>query len=501
MNGRLLKYSRVAVSAGFFAAVNILVLAGSMTFPRLAVAVAGMQLLPAALAFAITSFVSWLLLTLLLGRVYCSFFCPLGFFQDIFSRLARLRPRWRMRRMYHYRTAMTKTRWFFLAVLVVSLPLGIAIVPSLLDPYTIYTRFCAAWVQPALGWIESLTAPVPVRIFKVGLLGMAVSGVSVIAVAAVAWRHGRLYCNSVCPVGSLLGLVSRNSLMRIDINTDKCVHCRECEHVCKSSCIDIQSHTVDLSRCVVCFNCLTVCGNSAISYTIHRHQLSLPMLQRVPQAGGAATAASASAPAAGKAVHRLDRRKFLTLGVIAAAAPALNAVDKATRGAASAAGRQMESGRVPVDCLAPVAPPGAPSLKQFLDNCTGCQLCVVHCPTGVIRPSVREWGILHTLHPVLDFEKGACLLSCTRCTELCPTGALRPLTVAERFTTRMGEASVTAANCIHCGSCARRCPAGAITMGRDRVPIVDTSRCVGCGECQHICPARPYKAINVNGTR
>lgn len=260
-----------------------------MTLPAWAGWIARIQFFPAAVAFSLTTIILWLIATLVFGRVYCSVACPLGVFQDICARLMRLTPRARRKRQYHYSSPLTLCRNLSLGFVVVAVLLGVSVVIVLTDPWSIYSRACAYVVRPLWEMLVNLFAQPPVRIALASVLGIIVALVSIIIIGVLAARNGRTFCNSVCPVGTTLGYVSRYSIFHIDINTDKCIQCRRCEHACKASCIDLTSHVVDSSRCVDCFDCLPVCPNDAIHYTWERHQLAIPMMQKLqsPLAQGA----------------------------------------------------------------------------------------------------------------------------------------------------------------------------------------------------------------------
>ncbi len=277
--------TRVILAVVLFLAVNASLLGVTLGVPGLGQLMERMQILPAITAFSMASLVLWVVLTLLLGRVYCSVFCPLGVFQDIVARVPRLTRRQRYRRPYRYAQAKSQIRNLILIATGASLVVVIPQFTSFIDPYMIYSRFVTDWSPRD-------------RVMAAGVVATVVDAACLIAVGIFAWRRGRLYCNSVCPVGTLLGALGRYSVMKIDINTDKCTQCRACEYACKSQCINLSDHTVDSTRCVVCFDCLPVCDNSAITYTKNRHQLALPMLQRVGTPGRAATAMSA--PSAGR---------------------------------------------------------------------------------------------------------------------------------------------------------------------------------------------------------
>lgn len=469
---------------------------------------AKLQVMPLAMTGALTSLAGWLVITLIFGRVYCSSVCPMGTLQDIVSRIPRMRRQWKRRHPYHFSEANNKLRYFVLLAVAVCAVGGLAVVPTVLDPYSAFGRICSTLLLPVVELIGGKEA-----VLSSGI-AFAIAGVTLVAVAAAAWRNGRIVCNTVCPVGSALSIPARWSLYHFDIDTDRCINCRACEHVCKAKCISMADHVVDSSRCVVCFDCVDTCHEGAIRYTTRRKRLSIPMMQRV--AGEVGTAANASAPnptlpavkekAAGQPV-KIDRRRFLATGLLVAAAPALSAIaDTAARFEAE------ESGARKLRPTHPVAPPGRRSMADFLERCTGCGLCVAQCPTRVLRPSSTQFGWLHPLRPVMDYDRGMCEFNCTRCTDLCPTGALTPLTIDEKHIFIIGHARVETANCIGCGLCAENCPKQAIRMKRRPAPdagytgsrseyvaLVDTSNCIGCGACQEVCPATPYKAIIVDG--
>ena len=513
--GKILRVARIVVAVIAFFLLTGLFADYGMTVPSVASWLAKVQLLPAAMSFAIATFIIWLIITLIFGRIYCSTVCPLGVFQDICARIPRIRRRVKPKWHYHYSPPLTRLRRTMLFIVVLSIVLGISALTSLLDPYSIFGRFAVNIIKPIWGatlnaWAQIDGAP-QVKLAVASAFGMILSVVTMLIIGAIALRHGRTFCNSVCPVGTTLSFISRHSIFRIDINTDKCVQCRKCEHVCKASCIDMVSHVVDTSRCVVCFDCLPNCSNDAITYTYNRHQLSIPLMQKVKPLAGSAAGMSGSRLEVNtgdksdtSARRLLDRRKFLAFGTLVAASPlmaktvsATESVDRASRGFGSRK-------------LLPVTPPGVQSRREFLDRCTACGLCIAHCPQKVLRPSIEEYGVLRALHPVMDFDASWCEYNCTRCTNLCPTGALHPLTVSEKHRSCIGTAHVDRAVCISwadgvkCGACARRCPVGAITMveSGDGVhgpyPVVDKEKCIGCGSCQYVCPSSP-KAIAVSG--
>ncbi len=205
----------------------------------------------ALMSLAILAF--WLVATLLFGRIYCSTLCPIGALMDLFTRL---RPR---SLVYRYHSLGAWQRWLPLALLLAAILLPLTVGQWLL-PAALYASLVAAAQSP------------------LALCSTAISLAVLSLLVSVSILRGRLLCNSLCPIGAILGAFASRSLFHFDINTDRCVQCRLCVDSCKAECINILDHTIDMNRCVVCFNCLQHCPNQAIKYTTGRHRLSTPLM-------------------------------------------------------------------------------------------------------------------------------------------------------------------------------------------------------------------------------
>lgn len=452
---------------------------------------AKIQFLPALLALNVGVIIGLIALTLLFGRVYCSVICPLGIMQDGFAWLGK---RFKKNR-YSYSAAKNVMRYLFLALTVIAVIFGIHVIVALLAPYSAYGRIAQSLLSPVWAWINNLLAEraeraesytfYTVDIWLKGGVTLAVAVTTVVILAVLAWRNGRTYCNTVCPVGTLLGVFSRWSLMKPVIDTSKCNGCGLCARNCKSACIDSKTHTIDYSRCVDCMDCIGKCHKNAISYTWRRKAMDT----------------------LGDAKKGIDngRRQFLSITSIMATGAAISAAEKTTDGGLA----------VILDKKAPsrhtrIVPPGALGIKNLSDHCTACQLCVSACPNDVLRPST---DLSTLMQPVSSYERGYCRPECTRCSEVCPTGAIRLIDEMEKASTQIGHAVWIKENCVpltdgvSCGNCARHCPVGAITMvtidpdddSSPKIPAVNEERCIGCGACENLCPARPFSAIYVEG--
>lgn len=282
---RSLRWGRIAVSLLSTSILTGGLAFGAMQLPAAAAFLARIQLLPAVATFSIVTFIGWLAVTLMFGRIYCSTVCPLGTFQDIAARAGRPRP---LRRPYRYSQPMPVMRYGVLVAVLTCLMAGFMLIPSIIDPYTAWERFCLACLRHIAGRSplpDSGLAPAGHFLppLTIAMSSMAGAVVAIATLAFIGWlsaRGGRTFCNTVCPVGTTLGIVSRYAIFQMDIDTDLCTNCRRCADVCKSSCIDLNDHLVDTSRCVVCFDCTDVCRDGAIRYVASRKQLSIPMMQR-----------------------------------------------------------------------------------------------------------------------------------------------------------------------------------------------------------------------------
>lgn len=401
------------------------------------------QLLPAILAGNFLWVIAVLVGTAVVGRCYCAAVCPMGVFQDIFIWLHKLL--FGKKRPYRYRKPQNWLRYTVLVAFVVLMVLGLNGIAVLIAPYSAYARMVT-------------------NIHGTGMVHwIAIATLCCLGVMSFCW--GRLWCNTLCPVGSLLSLVSRYRLIGIRIDADKCAGCRKCEQGCRAMCIDIDSKTVDHSRCVDCMNCLNECKVGAISFGRTRKAKN------------------------GKPVDD-SRRKFVATSVAVGAAMAVQAQEQKMDGGLAA----IMDKSVP-ERKTPLKPFGARSLKNFSQRCTACQLCVSQCPEKVLRPSTK---LATLMQPEMNYTDGYCRMACTRCSEVCPAGAILPIGKEEKTAISIGVAVVLKENCISCGTCARHCPSAAISMV-DGYPAVNEARCLGCGACEYYCPARPMTAIYVEG--
>ncbi len=495
----MLRKIRLTLAVVFFAIITLLFLDFTGTIHAWFGWMAKIQFLPAVLALNVGIIVLLILLTLVFGRVYCSVICPMGVFQDVISWLSGQRKKKKYR--FSYSPAKNILRYTVLTLFVIAVIAGIGSFVALLAPYSSYGRIANNLFAPIYQWGNNVFAYFAERaesyafyetsVWMKSLPTFVIAVVTFIAIVVLAWRNGRTYCNTICPVGTVLGFLSRFALFRISIDTEKCNACGLCSRKCKAACIDGKRHTVDYSRCVACMDCLDTCKHGAISYRWFKQETQTKNAEQTRSVD--------------KEQINEARRSFLTATAILATATTLKAQEKKVDGGLAA----IEDKKIPKRAI-PILPPGALSARDFTRHCTACQLCVSVCPNEVLRPST---DLMKLMQPEMSYERGYCRPECTKCGDVCPAGAIHPTTAADKSATQIGHAVWIKKNCIpltdgvECGNCARHCPAGAIQMvpsdpqqeDSPKIPVVNTERCIGCGACENLCPARPFSAIYVEG--
>ena len=480
----MLKKIRTILAAVVFVLITLLFLDFTGTLHHWLSWLAKVQFLPAVMALNLVVVVALIALTLIFGRIYCSVICPLGVFQDVLARFHRKKNK------YSYSKEVRWLRYSVLVLFVIVLVAGVGSLFQLLAPYSAYGRIATMIFQPlwmlgnnALAFLAERAdsyAFYSVDVWMRSLPVFIIALVTLIVLFILAWRGGRTYCNTICPVGTVLSFFSRFSFLKIHFDEEKCRNCSLCSKNCKASCIDYKTHTVDYSRCVVCGNCIEKCKFGALSYSF------APTSQK------------------NKTVDT-SKRSFLVASALASTAALAQKKEKLMDGGLA----DIEDKAIP-ERQTPLTPPGSLSFDNFSTRCTGCQLCVSECPNHVLRPS---GDLMHLMLPEMSYERGYCRPECTRCSEVCPAGAIKHIDKPEKSSIQIGHAVWIKKNCVvltdqvECGNCARHCPSGAIEMvpmdpndeESHMVPAINEAACIGCGACEYVCPSRPFSAIYVEG--
>ncbi|MCD8177742.1 MAG: 4Fe-4S binding protein [Tannerellaceae bacterium] len=490
-----LKWTRVLLAVLFFIPITLYFIDFAGILPDSMHRLLHLQLIPAILGGMVGIVLLQVILVLLLGRIYCSAICPAGVLQDIINRIFCIgKKKKKGTSRFRYTRPANILRYTLLGATILLALFGITELLVWLDPYSNFGRIAANLFRPVYIWGNNIIAGqlakvdnytlYHVTLKTVNAAGLTAGIIALLVFIGMVVFRGRLFCNTLCPVGGLLGLLSRYSLFTISFNKSSCNSCGNCERACKAEAIDSKSLKVDTSRCVDCFNCISTCKKSSLHYGIN------PLYKK---------AAKKEEQPVSSQNMAYNRRSFLATGVtVAATLPVISTVAQSVKEGKLTGGNEKRR---------PITPPGSINIERFKDKCTGCHLCVAKCPSQILRPAGLQFGLGYLLRPYVSYYNSYCNYECTICSDVCPTHALKPLTVEEKVTTQVGIANFYIDRCIvnteekDCGACSEHCPTQAVHMvpykGTLTIPNVIPDLCIGCGGCESICPVNPDRAIIV----
>jgi MauM/NapG family ferredoxin protein len=444
-----------------------------------------------------------LVAALALGRVWCGWLCPLGTVLDWVTQLLFRGPSRRTKRFEaDPRPWLRRIKYFLLFVILLAALLG-NLTFLVLDPITLIYRASATAAWPALVALISLGETVLYRLpflrglinaFEAAFRGMvlpmkqplyalnimvALLFIGILALNAV---RERFWCRYLCPLGALLGLVSKVAWLRRTVG-DTCIDCQRCARACPTGTIDPTRHfESDPAECIMCLECAPTCPRAGQQF-VGRSLRKISAYRAAPWQ-----------------VYDPSRRMFLGGAATALVAVGLFASERA-------AGH--DDSRL-------IRPPGARK-PEFLSQCIRCGICLKVCPTSGLQPSLTQAGWAGLWSPVLVPRLGHCDYACNACGQACPVGAIPPLALEEKQQTVIGQAYINRDRCIPwsdnriCLVCEEMCPLPekAIILKDTSVQAPDGSsteiplpymvreRCTGCGICENRCPLNGEAAIRV----
>jgi polyferredoxin len=466
--------------------------------------------------------------TLLLGRVFCNWMCPYGTLHQFFGWIFNIRSNRNNIDVNRYRP-IYQLKYYILVVFLVLAVFG-SLQIGLLDPICLLVRTMTTTVAPASdlaaanaaraleengmnGGLASFLSSAPgspeQRIFT----GAWFVGLVIIVLVGMNLVIPRFFCRVLCPLGALLGVLSRFSLWRIDRDLTKCTDCDLCLKHCEGA-SDPQA-ALRKSECFVCFNCIDDCPEDALTFKL----APVPVKHRIVGKIRDGAATLFGKPLISKHLETeikgpaMPRRRWLFAAIagflsypflrLSAAVNKRNFHEKAIR------------------------PPGSVAEAEFLERCIKCDQCVNVCPTNVLQPSTLAQGGLEGFWtPVMNFSIGFCQYNCSLCSEVCPTGAIQKISVEQKLGVgaykeegpiRLGTAFYDRGRCLPwsmetpCVVCEEVCPVSPKAIGtyEEEItrwdgtkvtlnkPYVRPELCIGCGICEHECPVIDDAAVYV----
>lgn len=471
----------------------------------------------------------WILvLTLLLGRVFCNWICPYGTLHQFVGWVFNIRKPKENFDRNRYRPIF-KLKYYILTVFLVMAAFG-SLQIGLLDPICLLVRTFTTAVQPATDlalvktseflqeygmdplWLQKLSSAPGThdpRIFD----GAWFVGLMIVVLVGMNLVIPRFFCRVLCPLGAFMGVLSRFAFWRIDRDVTKCTDCDLCLNSCEGA---SDPHTaLRKSECFVCFNCIDDCPEDALSFKL----APVPIRKWVKGSVKSGTATLFGKRLKSKVVDTevvgpdLGRRRWVLAGVLGVLAYPFLRLSKAVndRGFSAKA----------------IRPPGSVAEEEFLERCIKCDQCINVCPTNVLQPSTLAQGGLEGLWtPVMDFGVGFCQYNCTLCSEVCPTGAIQKINLErklglgayeEQGPIRVGTAFFDRGRCLPwametpCVVCEEVCPTSPKAIGVYeetitrwdgeqvllRKPYMRPELCIGCGICERECPVIDQRAVYV----
>ncbi|MCX7769673.1 MAG: 4Fe-4S binding protein [Proteobacteria bacterium] len=416
-----------------------------------------------------------------LGRFFCGWICPLGTTIDFFSKFFRKKEK----RIFH-----PHLKYYLLGFLLFVSLFGINIT-GLLDPIAILVRFLTFTAFPLFGdivksgWVglyeilgekrdsiaflydflKSNILPFRETIYPLAFVSFFIF----IVILILEKFEKRSWCRNLCPLGTLLGLLSKFSIFK-RLPQNLCKDCGDCKSICPTG---FEKDLLQREECILCMDCEFKCKFKRVRFNI------------------------AMKPDIETSFSK--RRVFITSFITGYF---VSGVFKFFR--------DGHDSRL-------LRPPGVKDEKVFLQKCVRCGECIKICLKNALYPAVFTNGFYNLFTPILIPRKGYCEYNCTLCGQVCPTKAIPQLPLETKRKEVIGIAVFDKNHClpyakkVNCMVCEEHCPVPKkairfeVVYERDydgkmkelKKPYVVDELCIGCGICEYICPLTSKAGIEV----
>ncbi len=355
--------------------------------------------------------------TLLFGRFYCSVICPFGILQELMWLVFKKKSKYIKNYPFKYFISLIMFAFLF--------SVG-AVVLRHIEPYVYFNS-----------------------IFTFTTLGIVVF----FLILSLVFFKNRFFCTNICPVGTILGLISKLSINKIYIDCEKCVSCGKCEKNCQANCINSKEKFVNNEECIRCLKCLDNCPKDAIKFGIKKSKEKFSLKRRQILISTFAIALFSGVYKIGINIKEKAVQKFKNI----------------------------------------ILPPGAVSNEEFQNKCYNCNLCATNCPNKIIKKANENYSLVH-----IEYNESYCKYDCNICSNVCPTGAIKRINLEEKQKTRIAMAQISKDKCLGCQKCTTVCPTKAIVKEKDNKYVIDAQKCIGCGRCRIECSQDAIEIFAIN---
>lgn len=469
--------------------------------------------------FSLFLFILIFIITLFFGRIYCSIICPMGILQEIFlvfisftkkfykkknikklKKINSFKNEFDENEKISYKTKEEKNIKDFNSIFSVNFNFKTKkikkfVFPKFLDflklkndkvkfLFSKYLKYFIAFlfVLTIFNSAKIIRHIDPYTIFSSSINFRFFSIISIFIILNLALFKNRFFCTKLCPVGTILGIISKISIYKIQIDNKKCISCKMCINSCQTKCIEEKNSKIKINNenCIKCLKCLNVCKNDAIKFRkFKENEFYFDKDRRdfLKNLGTISTFGS---------IYFLTKKlDFLNFEVFSKFS---HSNSNQNQNFSSFLKHKNSQNNKNI-----ILPPGATDKDRMKSKCLNCYLCINNCKNMILSKANSDFNRVH-----IDYSigKGYCEYNCNKCSSVCPTGAIKNLSLEEKQNLKIAAAVITG-HCIGCGVCSGVCPRDAIEWVPGALAKIDANKCIGCSKCAKNCKMKAIEIIPI----